>query len=309
MRNTSSRGVLPSQDKILSDTLRDEVFSPASSTSSRRTRIIKNKRYTGIQPQYFPRLHYFARILNTDIFMIRDDAQYVRKHKYPDGKVDKSYQAHTPIKQSFGRQLLAVPTKHVGFSPLTKTHVSYDHNWPEVHLKTIRIAYGRSRNFVELHSEISNILNRKHKNIVELNLTTIFWGILRILGEQDISEDKLTIKFVNEKLKDHPEFRLTSIQLASEVNVIKDHHTPNEKIVALCKSVGANEDYCGGTGAAAYMDEGVFKKHGIKITIQDWNCRKYSQLFEKQQDFIPNLSMIDLLMNVSLQKAQEIIKG
>ena len=219
MRNTSSRGILPAQDKILS------------------------KRYSGIQPQYFPRLHYFARILNADIFMIRDDAQYVRKHKYPNGKVDKSYQAHTPIKQAFGRHLMAVPAKHVGYSPLTKTYVSYDHNWSEAHLKTVSIAYGRSINFLELHREISSILNRKYGNIVELNLATIFWGILRILGEQDISKDKLTIEFVNEKLKEEHPFRLKSTLRASEIKVIKDNHSPNEKIVALCKSVGANEDY------------------------------------------------------------------
>ena len=83
-------------------------------------------RYSGIQPQYFPRLHYFARILNADIFVSRDDAQFLRKHKYPDGKTDKSYQAHTPIKTPSGIYLLNVPTKHEGFIPIYKTAISYN---------------------------------------------------------------------------------------------------------------------------------------------------------------------------------------
>ena len=84
---------------------------------------------------------------------------------------------------------------------------------------------------------------------------------------------------------------------------------PNEKIIALCKEVGATEDYCGGTGATAYMDSELYKKNGIKITVQDWKCREYPQLFTKQQDFIPNLSIIDLLMNVSTEEAVKVIKG
>ena len=84
---------------------------------------------------------------------------------------------------------------------------------------------------------------------------------------------------------------------------------PNEKIIALCKEVGATEDYCGGTGATAYMDEALYKKNGIKITVQDWKCQEYHQLFTKQQGFIPNLSIIDLLMNVPTEEAVRVIKG
>ena len=60
---------------------------------------------------------------------------------------------------------------------------------------------------------------------------------------------------------------------------------------------------------AAYMDRSLFEQHGIKITVQDWKCKEYPQLYKKQQGFIPNLSIIDLLMNVSVDEAVKIIKG
>ncbi|MEX0621843.1 MAG: WbqC family protein [Candidatus Woykebacteria bacterium] len=265
-------------------------------------------RYTGIQPQYFPRLHYFARILNTDIFMARDDVQYVKKHKYPDGRTDKSYQSHTPIKQSFGRHLLSVPVEDK-FSPINKTSISYDPDWVADHLKTLQFAYGRSANFKKLFPELEQALTAKFKTIADINLATIVWGILHLLGEKEISIKKLTIGYVNNLLADQSIFRLKKISRASFSEAAREIEKlhPNEKIIALCKEVGATEDYCGGTGATAYMDETFYKESGIKIKVQDWKCDEYHQLFTKQQGFIPNLSIIDLLMNTSLKEAQNII--
>jgi len=266
-------------------------------------------RYTGIQPQYFPRLHYIARILYADIFMIRDDAQFVDKHRYPDGKVDKSYQAHTPIKQTFGRFLLAVPTKHEGLLPLAKTRVSYDHDWVDSHLKTLQFSYSKAPNFSRLFPEIEMILRREYPNLTELNLATTLWGVLHLLGKESVNPSDLSLEKVREALDGQKKFRLSDIRRASEFDLDTENLSANEKIVALCSFVGADEDYCGGTGAAAYMDEDIFAKNGIKINVQDWKCQPYPQRFEKEHGFIPNLSIIDLLMNATAPQAVKIIAG
>ena len=264
-------------------------------------------RYTGIQPQYFPRLHYFARILCADIFMIRDDAQFLRKHVYPDGKIGKSYQAHTPIKQSFGAQYLHIPAQHDGFKPMFLTKISYQQDWINAHIKTLQMSYGKARHYKQHISEIQNLLTRKYITIAELNTATILWGILHLLNEK-ITKEKLTLTYVNRRLKKATKIRLKEIKLASQTKVGTDPSIKkNEKIIALCKEVGATEDHCGQTAIDAYMDKKLYKKNGIKITIQDWKCKEYPQLFIKQQSFIPNLSIIDLLMNVSSDEARAIL--
>jgi len=267
-------------------------------------------RYSGIQPHYFPRLHYFARILAADTFVIRDDVQFVRKHKYPDGKTGKSYQAHTPIKHASGIHLLMVPIQHNGQKPINKTEIQYSSEWIENHLKTIENFYRRAPNFSKIFPEIRAILIKEYKTVAELNTATILWVLLKLVGFKKISGDELFIDFVLQKIKKQNIFRLQSIKKASESKVLQklQNPTPNEKIITLIKEVGANEDYCGGTGVAAYMDKGLFVQHGIKITLQDWKCREYPQLYTKQQGFIPNLSIIDLLMNVSTNEAIKIIK-
>jgi len=269
-------------------------------------------RSSDIQPQYFPRLHYFARALNSDVFTLRDDVQFVRSHKYPDGRNDKSYQVHSPIKQSVGAYFLTVPTKHDGLKPIDQTRISYDHKWIGGHLNTLKSTYSKSNNFITLYSEIKQIINTEYETLSQLNTATFFWGILHLIfGEQKVTPDMLNIEFVNKKLKEQNLFRLKQIRIGSPSRALRNskNMSATEKIIALCKEVGATEDYCGGTGAAAYMDEKLYKKNGIKITVQDWKCREYPQLFTKQQGFIPNLSIIDLLMNVSTEEAVKVIKG
>lgn len=266
-------------------------------------------RYTGIQPQYFPRLHYFARALQTDIFVIRDDCQFVRKHKFPDGKNGKSHQADTPIKQSTGLQYLSVPVRHEGFKPIAETQISYDFDWRESHLKTLGFLHARCPFYKNVYRGLQLILGEKFDALSDLNCATIIWGILYLLGEKVFTMDRLTVAYLNAKLA-RGAFRLKKVQLATASQVIKKfaNMDPNEKIVAMIKEVGANEDFCGGTAHTAYMQEDLFAKNGIRVTVQDWKCRPYNQLFPKI-GFLPNLSIIDLLMNVPLDEAIQVIKG
>src|SRR5437870_9002763 len=132
-------------------------------------------RYTGIQPQYFPRLHYFARILNTDTFIIRDEVQFVRNLKYPDGKRGPSYQADSPIKLSPGVYLLKIPFKHAGRQAIVETEVSYMENWPHSHVSTIQSGYSKTLNFDKVWPEIKLILEREYPNIAQLNTVTVVW--------------------------------------------------------------------------------------------------------------------------------------
>lgn len=271
-------------------------------------KIKKSIRYTGIQPQYFPRLHYIARIIQTDIFVLRDDAQFVRKHKYPDGKTDKSYQAHTPIKQASGRFLLGVPTQHDGFIPLHKTKISYSLPWVQDHIKAFQISYGKAQNYTLLQGNIESLLSTRYESLSSLNTATLIWSLLYLLEDLPLTKDKLTLGYINKILPKQKHFRLKAIREASKSNALQNTMlTTNEKIVELIKEYGANEDYCGGTGVSAYIDHDIFKKNGITIAIQDWKCSPYPQQFYKKIGFIANLSILDLLFNMPLAKARTVV--
>lgn len=267
------------------------------------------RRYSGIQPQYFPRLHYFNRILNSDVFMVRDDVQFVRKHKYPDGHNGPSFQAHTPIKEASGIYLLSVFIKHDGLRPIYQTVVSSDLSWKDEHLNTLKYAYLKAPYFNSIYPGIEKIISREYQSLAELNLSTILWAIGKLSGLAEMANDRPTLKAVNDFLSDQSLFRLKKIQLGSQSQFYKNNPqaSANEKIIGLCKEIGASEDFCGGTGVAAYVDYELFSRNGITIAVQDWQCPEYHQQFIKKLRFIPNLSIIDLLMNVPLDKARSIL--
>lgn len=264
-------------------------------------------RYSGIQPQYFPRLHYFARILQSDMFVIRDDCQYVRKHRYPDGKIGKSYQAHTPIKQASGMHYLHVPVTHDGQKPIKDTRISDHNNWIEDHVQTLRISYARAPFYATVGKEIEAVLRLRHIALGDLNIATVLWGILKVMGKEHITSEQLTVAYVNQELEQQRMFRLRHIRLGSSFPVLgRTEMNPNEKILALLKEVGADEDYCGGTAVSAYMDEELFAKNGIAITVQNWACNPYPQLHGRE-GFVPNLSILDLLMNLPASEATKVL--
>jgi len=268
-------------------------------------------RLSGYQPQYFPRLHYFARILSSDIFEISDYVQFVKKHAYiKDGnkKRGKSYQADTPIKSNAGLVYLTVPVSDGDLLPINKTPIDYTHDWRRKHLKSIEMAYSKSKNFNLLFPEITSILSSYYKSIGNLNTQTILWGLLRILGEEKYSSETSTIEYINKLLEEKNLFRLKKVCLISETSVSPPHGTrdANEWLVDMCKYFDVSEYYFGGTSAAAYMDFAKLKNAHIELVEQNWKCKEYRQRYSQSQ-FIPNLSIIDLLMNAPIDKVHTIL--
>ncbi len=272
-------------------------------------------RLAGYQPQYFPRLHYFARILDADIFKISDYVQFVRTHLYlrPDGSRErgKSYQAHTPIKLGSGLYFLTIPVVHRGMLPINQTAVSYATPWPREHVTTIKTAYARAKHAAEILPQLSQLISKQYQNLAELNIATILWALARILGRPELPVEALTVKDVNELLvaQPHP-FRLRKIVVVSQTDVPRrgEGEDPTNWIIDSCRRLGADEYYHGGTAATAYLNLDRLTGAGIRPIQQQWTCQVYQQLHPRT-GFIPNLSIIDLLMNEDRERVWEVLLG
>lgn len=267
-------------------------------------------RLAGYQPQYFPRLHYFNRVLDSDIFEVSDYVQFVQRHAFPqaDGsmKRDKSFQAHSPIKLSNGVYFLTIPTKDE-MLPINQTKISYASNWAEKQLRSLEVAYAKAPNFSRFFPELKEIIGKEHESLGELTLLSTLWGIARVTTDEKISIEDLSVEKVNTLLRENTEIRLKRVFLASESGIpVPRKGEANEWIIKLCEYAGANEYYYGGTSHSAYMDLEKLKKAGITSIIQDWNCAPYTQQYMKI-GFLPNLSIIDLVMNTDLETRQKIL--
>lgn len=260
-------------------------------------------RLSDIQPQYFPRLHYFARMLDSDVFVVRDDVQFVRNHKYPDGRRDVSYQVHSPIKSPAGPHLLTVSIEKGSGRSIADTPVSYDQPWPRKHLRVLASFYAGAPNLRSLMPELEALLETRFASVAALNLATLCWALGHLLGAPPAIPGELGLERINELLADRRRTRLERIGLGSRELADTDAPTASERIVDLCRRAGASEYLGGGTAIEAYLDTSAFSRDGIEVAAQSWSCPRYPQLHEARLGHLPNLSILDLLMNVPVSTA------
>jgi len=222
-----------------------------------------------LQPGYLPWLGFFDQMAQSDIFVFYDDVQY-DKH---------GWRNRNRIKTSQGPQWLTVPvlTKNKKL-PLIKD-VKIDNSttyWRYNHLQSIKQNYSRTPYFELLFPDLDKIYLQQWEYIIDLD-TQLIDLILKMLG-------------LNRR-----------IEFSSHL-LIKG--TKTEKLINFCKYFKVDE-YLTGNAAKDYLLEGRFSEEGIKLTYHNYNHPKYEQLYG---DFIPYLSIIDLLFNKG-PKSLEILTG
>jgi WbqC-like protein family len=271
------------------------------------------------QPQYLPRLHYVNRALDADAFVLLDSAQFTRKLKHhapadgaaTDGAtVHPSYQAHTPIRLASGRHLLTVPVRHRGSrTSIAGAQVASSDQWVATHLRSLHSGYAKAPEYPARAPELEELLEGQHDGLAELNLRTLLWALTTLL-ELHVPVGELTLEAVNAGLAAQDHVRLRRVVVASRMAAERPagHQQGNAWIVALCSELGATEYLCGGTAAGNYMDKEFFVSRGIEPVLQSWHCGAYPQQFSDRHAFLPNLSIVDLLLNVDAAAARAVVR-
>ena len=210
------------------------------------------------QPNYLPWLGYFYKIANCDVFVFLDNVQYSKNDVINRNK----------IKTPQGEAWLTVGILSKGHygQPINEVKINNDVPWAGTHWKSLAQNYRKAPYFREYEGLFENVYRHKWEGLADLNkhLTGIVLEILGIKG----------VKLV----------------LASELSA---SGKSTELLINICKAVGGDV-YLSGFGGKNYMDEAAFEKEGLVLRYYDFKHPTYSQLWG---DFIPNLSIVDLLFN------------
>lgn len=210
------------------------------------------------QPNYLPWLGYFYKIAKSDVFVFLDNVPYTKN----------SIINRNKIKTQHGAMWLTVSvlTKGRYGQLINEVEINNNIHWSKTHWKTICTNYVKAPYFQEYMSLFESVYQREWRKIADLNET-----LIRLICEI------LSIKSVK-------------VIRASELDV---SGKSTELLINICKAVGA-DTYLSGFGGKKYMDEKLFEKNGIKLKYYEVQHPIYKQLWA---DFIPNLSVIDLLFN------------
>lgn len=142
-----------------------------------------------------------------------------------------------------------------------------DKKWRKKHFQSIQQSYSKSEFWKHYKDHIEEIYNKESKYINQINTELIYF-------------------FTNSLNID------TKIIFSSAINA---RGTKSDFILNICKELGA-KTYISGIGGKDYIEISDFNRHNIDIDFLESKSPQYHQF---HGEFIPNLSMLDMIMNVS----------
>ena len=207
------------------------------------------------QPDFLPWLGFFHKWAVSDLFVIFDDAQFVKCE----------WQNRDKIRITDSDHWITIPvlTKGRGHQKINEVEIDNNNNWNKKLVVTFKTYFSKTKNFKEYYPELEEIFLKKHRLLIDLNMELIYW--------------------VGSKLKINTPLRFSSENKSSLKST--------ERLIELLKFYGANEYYTG-LASKDYMDEELLSQNGIKIFYQ--SAHEITQMYNISNNLI-NYSIIQYL--------------
>lgn len=216
------------------------------------------------QPNYLPWAGYFSKILQGDIFVLLDQVQYSKN----------SVINRNVIKTPQGSFFLSIPIEKKFYHEKIKdVLLPQENKWAIKHWKSIETNYSRAPFFNSYKDFFSKHFSSSPKKLVDFN-------------------EKM-IRYLIKELKIEVEIRRSSELKVPDVKA-------SDLLLSIVEVLGGST-YISGPGGREYLHEPAFNERNVKVEYTNYPNPSYPQLFG---DFLPRLSVIDLLFNVG-EKARK----
>ena len=211
------------------------------------------------QPTFFPWIGYYNIIKNSNMFVFLDNVKF-EKHSWQMRNRVKNSSKH-----SDSEVWMSVPTKGVTNNTLIKdVIIDNTKNWKQKHVKTLKNNYSKS--FQEIKF-LTQIYDNEWNKLVDFNIESIT-KCCQYLG----------IK--------------TKLIKASDLLATGKK---GDLVLNICKELNADE-YFSTIGSKDYLEDyrDSFEDARIQITYHNYTHPIYKQ---KGNNFLPNLSILDLILS------------
>ncbi len=229
---------------------------------------MQHKHIIGImQPYFMPYIGYWQLMKAVDKYVVYDNIQYTKKGWFNRNRIMMNGKDY----------LFTIPlVKDSDYLDVNKRFISDVYNRKKL-LAQISNAYKKAPYFEDVFELIENIVNYDNNNLFEY----IYHSIMTLKEWLHIS---------------------TEIIISSSIDI--DHSLKGkDKVLEICKSLGATT-YYNAIGGQALYDKQEFEEHGIDLYFVKTPIVEYPQ---RSKEFIPYLSMIDVLMNNSPEDVNKML--
>lgn len=227
-----------------------------------------------MQPTFIPWIGYFDMIDKVDSFVFLDHVQLVKR----------SWQVRNKIIFNNKEKFITVPILKEAIrneTYINTANIDYSSNWDSKFVEYLKMSYRDYYHFDKVMGLLINILEKKIKNLAELNILIIE----TIANKIGISTTLLRSSSLNPKGK-------------------KD-----EMLVNILKSLNCS-NYLSAFGSHEYIEKdtlgGEFAKNNIELVYHNYDHPIYKQ---NNDLFQSHLGIIDLLFCEGLEKSLNIIRS
>jgi hypothetical protein len=219
-----------------------------------------------MQPYFFPYLGYWQLIHAVEKFVIYDDVTYIKN-----GWINRNR-----ILINNAPAYFTIPLyQSSSYKRICDTSLNLTLNWRDKLLKTIENTYRKSPFFAEVFPVIEKIILFETENLADF-LTNQLLELSVFMGIKT-------------------EFVLTS----------RKYENPflsgQERVIDICKQE-KTDIYLNAIGGQTLYDSKTFSDAEIELQFIEMKPLTYSQ---KSTEFVPYLSIIDMLMNVDVEGVKE----
>jgi hypothetical protein len=246
-----------------------------------------------MQPYFFPYIGYFQAIAAVDKYIIYDNLDYITE-----GWMNRNNILIKNRNPTYINALIAGKSSNKKIHEIELVQNQY---WKKKLLKSIELNYKGSEFFEEVFPLIYEIVNSNYKLLHEFNSYIIkeicyFLDIKTIIVSNNNNyielEEKLN-EIDNGNYDNFPELLLT--------RPIKKV----ARVIEICKIENA-KTFINAIGGQALYSKDEFNKYGIELFFVKTNPFEYNQF---SKSFIPNLSIIDILMHNGKEKTKKLINN
>lgn len=226
------------------------------------------KKIAIMQPYFFPYIGYWQLINAVDEFVILDDVNFIMRGYINRNSILLNGKAH----------LFSIPLEKPSQNKLiNETKLNFSTKDKETFLKTITIAYKKTPYYNEVFPLIEKIILNS-----EVDLTKYIKNSIEIIT-----------KYLNID---------TKVLLSSEIS--KDNNLKAQaRIIEINKQLNSNH-YINPIGGLELYNKNDFEKEDILLNFLKTNIIAYPQF---KNEFISNLSIIDILMFNSKEEIKEML--
>lgn len=179
-------------------------------------------------------------------------------------------------------QTLTVPIKGGNRQALEDAIPVYEDSWVDKHIDTLKQVYGKTPMYK--------------------NAGPMIWRMLVLAEHEKWSLAKIGFECLR-MVMDYVDWKGT---LAQEGKRPESIGNPSDWMLKIAKDHCATAYLCGQPAYEGYLKHDDFRNAGVELKVQSWKCPEYKQ---KKSGFVPNLSIIDAMMNCTKEELVEVLKG